>query len=370
MSNDRLLQTFLDLVRIDSPTGEEAGIAQYCAERLRTLGFEVHIDATADVTGSDTGNLLAVLNGTGARAVVLSAHMDCVEPCRGVEPVLVDGVVSSSGGTVLGADDKAGIAAILEAVTRAVESGVSRPTMQVVLTVQEEIGLRGAKALDPTELVRADLCLVLDADGPPGGIIVASPTHYTFIATITGRAAHAGVAPERGVSAIALAARAVASMPVGRLDEATTANVGTIHGGSATNVIAPLVTMTGECRSLDRSRVESLRAQMDATIRTVVEDGGGEVEIAWTREYEGFALSASDHPVEFVANACGDVGLEVSMQRTGGGSDANILAALGIPTVALSCGMRSVHSTEESIAVEDLEALTRHTHAVLVRLAD
>ena len=373
MSDERLLETFLDLVRIYSPSRRESGVASYCARELSALGFEVDFDDAAFVTGSDTGNLIARLPGTGTgserRRLVLSAHMDCVEPCEGVSPAIRRGAVFSDGTTVLGADDKVGIAVILECVRRRCESSAARPDLQVVLTVQEEVGLHGAKALAPERVSGADLCLVLDAEGPPGGIIVAAPTHYTFVATFEGRSAHAGVAPEHGVNAIALASRAVDRMRLGRLDDVTTANVGSIAGGSATNVVPSLVTMTGECRSLDRPRVEALRAEMDQTMREAAASGGGRADIAWTLEYESFAVAEDDPSTALLGEACADVGLEPLLLRTGGGSDANIFSALGVPTLAISCGMQNVHSVEESIELEDLHALAALIDSVIARLA-
>ncbi len=367
MYDDRLLSTFLELVRIDSPSRSEAAVAAYCAAALEPLGFEVTIDSAASTTGSDTGNLVATLPGSpGSSMLVLSAHMDCVEPCRGVEPVVSDGVVTSAGETVLGADDKAGIAAILESVRRMVESGEPRPGLKVVLTVAEETGLTGAKVLDP-DLLGGELCLVLDADGAPGGIVIAAPTHYTFIASFLGTASHAGVAPQDGRSALVMASRAIAAMRLGRLDERTTANIGTVNGGTATNVVAAQATVTGECRSTDAATVEDVRASMDTIMRQAAATGDGRVDIAWTREYGGFEFD-EDHPlVELVADACRDVGLQPRTFATGGGSDGNIFSAAGVPTLVLSCGMSAVHSTKESLAVADLDALTLLVGAVARR---
>lgn len=355
---ERLLQTFLDLVQIDSPSREESACARYCAGALEAAGCTVRYDESQLRTGSDCGNLIAELPGDAPGTLVLSAHLDTVEPGRGVDPVISDGYVFSAGETVLGADDKAGLAAAIESIRRVAESGASRPTIRCVFTVQEEVGLLGAKALDPSA-VRGDICLVLDADGSPGGIVIAAPTHYTFKARFEGRAAHAGVAPERGISAIGIAADAVTRLPFGRLDEKTTANVGTIAGGTATNVVAGSAELTGECRSLDAERVEVVRSEMDAAMREAASEHGGSVEIEWTQEYTGFLLEETAPAVSIVSEACRRIGLEPRTMRTGGGSDANIIAALGVPTVALSCGMQGVHSVSEQIALTDLEALTR-----------
>jgi tripeptide aminopeptidase len=369
LSDDRLLSTFLDLVRIDSPTGFEAACAAYCAERLRSLGFAVRFDDSASETGSDTGNLIAELPGTGPGVLALSAHLDCVEPCRGVVPVIVDDVISSEGETVLGSDDKAGLAAALEAFERLVESGRPLPTLKALFTVQEEVGLVGVKHLT-AEDAACDLCLVLDAEGSPGAIVTAAPTHYTFAAEFYGRASHAGVAPERGVSAILMATDAVARMRLGRLDEATTANVGTIRGGTATNVIAGRCDMTGECRSLDRPTVEALKAEMNEALRAAAEAAGGSVDVMWKLEYEGFLYSDDSPLVELVADACRSIDIEPSTFRTGGGSDANVLAGKGVPVLALACGMQSVHGTNERLAVADLCALTRICVAAAERIAE
>lgn len=368
-ASGRLLETFLDLVRIDSPSTEEAAVAAFCAKVLARAGCAVRFDASAATTGSNTGNLIAELPGTLPRTVVLCAHMDTVEPGRGVEPVLSDGWVFSAGDTVLGADDKAGLAAAIECVQRLAESGRPHATVRCIFTVQEEVGLVGAKELD-ADTVAADLCLVLDADGAPGGIITAAPTHYTFTARFEGRAAHAGVAPEQGVSAIGMASRAIARLPIGRVDDVTTANVGTVSGGTATNVIAARTEITGECRSLDRPRVEALKTEMDEAMRAEAESAGGSVAIDWQLAYPGFEVESDSPAVATLQAACERVGLIPKLMHTGGGSDANVIAALGIPTVVASCGMQCVHGVNEQIAVADLEALTALCVAVCEQSAE
>lgn len=366
-ADERLLKTFLELVRIDSPSGRESACAHYCEQALRDLGCTVIYDSSAGSTGSDTGNLIAELSGTASGTLLLSAHLDCVDPCLGVEPVVVDDIVIASGDTILGADDKAGLAAAIECIRRLTESTLPYPSVKCVFTVQEERGLHGAKHLNQ-ESVEADLCLVLDAAGSPGGIVVGAPTHYTFVATILGRAAHAGVEPEAGVSAIRIAAEAIGKLPAGRLDEVTTANVGTVNGGTATNVIAAAVQLTGECRSLHRDRVEQVKSEIDSTIRQSAISSGGSADIEWCLEYEGFKIADDDPAVALMVLACEDVGLKPITFTTGGGSDANVIASLGVPTVALSCGMEGVHGTSEQIRVADLEALTALCVAAARRL--
>lgn len=361
----RVLETFLELVRIPSPSGQEREVAQYAAAALEGAGCRVRFDETSGVTGANVGNLIAALPATApGLTLALSAHMDCVQPCEGVEPRVLDGVVRSAGDTVLGADDKAGVAAIIEALRRLREDAVPHAEVKVLLTVAEESGLLGAKALSREDCA-ADLCVVLDADGPVGGIVTAAPTHYTFEATFLGRAAHAGVEPERGVSAIRMAASAIERMELGRLDAETTANIGTIAGGTATNVVAPTCTVTGECRSLDRARVEALRESMERIMRSAAAEHGGEVDVSWRLEYEGFRADEGAPALELVKAACADVGVAPRLFATGGGSDGNIISAHGVPTLVLAAGMTKVHSTSEELAVADLERLA----GLLVALA-
>lgn len=372
MSDERLLATFLELVRIDSPTHHEAGVARYCVDALTAAGCEVVVDATEAVTGCDTGNVIALLPGTGAGlTVAVSAHMDTVEPGCGVEPVIgEDRVIRSAGDTVLGADDKVGIAAAIEAIRRVGESGRPHPPMMAVLSVAEEIGLIGAKAMDKSTLADVDLALVLDAvDGEVGGIIVAAPTHYTFTAEFTGKASHAGVAPLEGHSAIVMAARAVCAMDLGMPDERSTANIGVIEGGVATNVVAPSVRMTGECRSLDAARVEELRESMDSAMRAAAREGGGTVDIAWNTEYLGYSVAETAATYRLVADACGDIGVTAEPCVTRGGADSNVFAEHGVPALALCCGMSGAHSQGESVAIRDLEMLTALVEAVVARAA-
>ncbi|MBN1193284.1 MAG: M20/M25/M40 family metallo-hydrolase, partial [Coriobacteriia bacterium] len=258
--------------------------------------------------------------------------------------------------TVLGGDDKVGVAAIIEAVRRLQEGERPHAPVKALLTVSEEEGLIGAKALSPED-ARADVCLVLDADGRVGGIVTAAPTHWTFKATFTGRAAHAGVEPEKGVSAIRVAASAIERMDLGRLDAMTTANIGAIQGGSATNVTAPSCVVTGECRSLDRERVESVREGMQRAMTDAAEAYGAVVDAEWTLAYEGFSVAGDSPAVHLVESACSEIGVESHLYTTGGGSDANVFAAYGTQALVLGSGMTNVHSIDEELQVSELERL-------------
>ena len=364
-AGSRVLDTFLEAVRIDSPSGEEATFARWCVDRLTALGCDVRVDGTAEATGSDVGNVIAELAATAAGAtIVLSAHLDTVEPGRGIEPIVEDGVVRSARDTVLGSDDKAGIAVILEALSVLRETGRPHARIRVLLTTGEEVGLRGAHAIDAADCA-GDVALVLDAAGEVGGIVIGAPTHCTFTATFHGVAAHAGVHPEKGRSAVLMAARAIALMPIGRLDAQTTSNVGAISGGGATNVVPAECVLRGECRSLDAARVAEVRDAMDAAMRSAAGEAGGSVDVEWKKEYDGYQYGDGDPALAIVEAGVRAAGFEPYLFFTGGGSDANVLTSKGLPSIALSCGMTDVHGTGETIAVAEMEALVRVLVATL-----
>lgn len=366
MNPNRLLDLFCELVRIESPSRHEAAMAARCAEELRILGFEVRFDESAPRTGSDTGNLIAYLPGTAGGAVVLSAHMDTVRPCEGIEPVVEGGVVRSAGDTILSADDKAGVAAILEGVRAVLEAGVPRPDITVLLTTCEELHLLGAGALAGDELPVDAPCYVLDADGAPGTVVIGAPCHWTLGARFLGRAAHAGVAPEEGASAIAMAAAAVSAMPLGRIDEATTANIGTISGGGATNVVPDACELAGECRSLFAERAEAQRAAMTAALEDAAARFGGTVEVEWSKSYDAVLYDEDDALVASLVSAIRAAGLEPRFRRSGGGADANVLCSRGVRAVTLGIGMEAFHSADERIAVADLEGSARLVEALVI----
>jgi tripeptide aminopeptidase len=377
MNPERLLNTFLELVRIDSPSLQEGAVAAYCKTALEQAGCTVRFDDSAARTGSNTGNLIATLparagqgdktSGTLApspsvplapSALFFSAHMDTVTPAEGIEPVVANGVITSAGETVLGGDDKAGVAAIIELVRVLAEGTMPHPEIGILLSVGEEIGLLGAREMT-LEGFNGEPCFVLDANGSPGVVIVGAPYHYLFTATFTGKAAHAGIEPEKGTSAIVLASEAIAAMGLGRLDEHTTANVGTITGGSAFNIVAGSCVVTGETRALDKQRVDEVNAQITAACTEAVQGTEGSVSIEWEEEYRGFRTDENDPLVQHVLGAARSLGLPAQVALTGGGSDANVFAEKGLRPLVLGTGMTDVHSPNESLAIKDLEDLAR-----------
>jgi tripeptide aminopeptidase len=365
MNSNALIQTFFDLVKIDSPSRSEAHLASYCESYLKTLGFEVRFDDSQAVTQSNTGNLIATLGGSKPGHIVLSAHLDCVEPCRGVEPVIDKGVIRSAGDTILGADDKAGIAAIFEALRSVLATEAALPTITVLLTTCEELSLLGASCLSEEIFADCPSCFVFDADGKPGTIIVGSPYHYSFKATFSGRGAHAGVEPEQGISSIQMASHAIELMNLGRLDDCSTANVGIIEGGHETNIVPDYCVIQGECRSLYKDRVEEIRSQITGACSAGAKCFGGEANIEWELDYPGLLYEEGDQLVQFLAHAARQVGLEPRFSITGGGADTNILGAKGARAVTLGIGMAAFHSLDEHIEVQDLEDIARFCEAII-----
>lgn len=344
IDQDRLLATFLDLVRIDNPSTEEATIAAHVRGLLEAMQLTVEED--------QIHNLLVRVPGEGP-PILLNAHMDSVAPCRGVRPVVADGFVRSSGDTVLGADDLAGVAAILEALRTARESGRPHRAVEALFTVQEEIGLRGAALFDTSKL-QAREGFTLDSSGEIGGITLGAPAQDSLYAMVTGKAAHAGIAPEQGVSAIIVAAQALAAMPLGRIDPETTANIGIIKGGDATNIVPHYVELWGEARSHDQDK---LVAQIQAMVAALEEAGrthGANVRIEISHRYDAYRLREDDPIVQRAAAAFQAMGVAPHYLISGGGSDVNVFAQRSLSIVNLSIGYRAIHSTDEHIAVADL----------------
>jgi tripeptide aminopeptidase len=355
INQDRLISTFLELVQIDSPSGQEEKIAQHLATELTSIGLSVERDAM--------GNVIARLAGEG-QPILLCAHMDTVGPGRGVKPLVKEGIITSDGTTILGADDKSGVAVILEVLRVLVEQGLPHPPLEITLTVSEENGLKGAKGLDLARF-RAQEGLVLDSGGEIGTIIVAAPSHDKIRAVAHGKAAHAGVEPEKGINAIVVAAEAIAAMPLGRIDEETTANIGRIQGGTATNIVPDRVELAGEARSHDERKLEAQVHAMTGALKEAAERRGATVEINVERSYSAFRLSEEDGIVRKAIAAAKTLGLTPVLMPSGGGSDANIFNAQGIATINISTGMAKVHTTEEYIAVADMSKCAEFLLAIL-----
>jgi tripeptide aminopeptidase len=344
-NTERLLNTFLDLVRIDNPPGEEADVVGYIRGVLEPLGLSFEQDEHL--------NLVARLPGEG-EPVLFNAHTDCVPPCVGVQPVVEHGIVRSSGDTVLGADDLAGVAAILEGVRRIRESGGTNRAAELLFTSQEEIGLRGAAVFDYSRL-QARMGVTLDSTGPVGGMCMGGPSQKSLNAVVLGKAAHAGLEPEAGINAIRVAAEAIAAMPLGRIDEETTANVGVIHGGAATNIIPERVELRGEARSHNQATLDAQIEAMSHALRDAAERHGATLELDISQPYQTYRLKEDEPVVQYVITTLKRLGIEPYTYISGGGSDVNIFAQHGVRVVNLSLGYQAIHTIDEHMAVAELE---------------
>lgn len=361
VNEKRLVAEFLELVQIDSVSGQERKIADVLKEKLKTLELKVREDNAGSVVRAKVGceatagNIIGVLEGeTGVPAIMFCAHMDTVEPGRMVKPRMEGDTIYSAGDTILGADDKAGVAAIIEALRIVKENGLEHGNIEVVFTIMEESGLLGAKNLD-RKLLKAEMGFVLDSEGDPGSIIVRAPSQDKIKAVVKGRSAHAGINPEDGVNAIQVAARAVSEMRLGRIDDETTANIGIISGGRAINIVPDRVELKGEARSLDDDKREAQTRHMTEALRKAAQRFGAKVDLDVELLYPRMNLEESSPVVKAAVQASRAAGLNPKLGQTGGGSDANIFIGYGIPTVNIGVGMKKVHTTEEYIKITDLD---------------
>jgi len=365
---ERLLDDFVRLCEIESPSKRERRVADAVRVELESLGLEVEEDDSAADTGSEAGNLLARIAGPpGSPTVLLCAHLDTVPLSAPVGVVQDNRVLSNRHEAILGADNKAAVATVLGAARRLAAEG-SPVGVEILFTTCEELALAGAKALEPGRL-RSDFGYVFDHASPVGELVLASPTYYRLELDFRGQAAHAGIRPEAGHNAIAAAARAVAGMQLGRLDDATTANVGEIAGGSAANVVAERCHVVLEARSLDDSRAgEAVSAMVDAATEAA-SDGECDVQTTVERLFRGYRLQRTAPVVETAVRALESCGVEPLYINTGGGSDANALIAAGLPMVNLANGTERNHQPDESVTVDALEAMLDVTLAIVAASA-
>jgi tripeptide aminopeptidase len=353
------LSLFLELCSIPSPPGDERAVVDRVTAYLRGLGLEVEEDDAGERIGSNAGNLLCRLPGRaeGGTPIFLCAHLDTVPPQGSLEPYVDEGgVVRNAGGTILGGDNKGAVVSMLEAARRVVAEGREHSGIELVFTLKEEVGLLGAGAFDHTRL-EAELGFVYDQAGPPGEIVLGAPWARTMTARFHGRAAHSGIAPEEGRSAIAAAARAVADLRLGRIDEVTTANVGLISGGSARNIIPEWCTLEAEARSHDPDKLGDLVQEMLEAFAFGASLGDCTVETEVSESYPGYRFRRGDPIVELAATALERRGYEVSTSLSGGGADANVFNSRGLPCLNLANGMAEIHTPDEHFAVADLDGM-------------
>lgn len=355
MNEERIVKQFMDYARIDSPSFHEGAFAEVLMRDLRDAGCEVIRDEAAVTVGSDTGNIIAYKKGTlPGEPIMFCAHMDAVTPCVGIEPYIdEDNILRSRGETVLSGDDKAGVTAIIEALRYVNEHGLPHRDLEIVFTICEEVGLLGSNALDYSR-IHAKTAYVLDGDGHAGTVTVKSPAHGFIETEFIGLAKHAGLEPENGISAIQMAADAITKMSLLRIDPETSANVGTIHGGAANNIVAESCKVTFEARSLDNEKVKRQMQHMLDIIDASAKAFGGSHKTKSYIEYPAIALDENEPVLARLREACEVAGFEYRPESSGGGADASNLYQHGISAATLGVGMSEVHSVNEYLAVKDL----------------
>ncbi|MEV0895286.1 M20/M25/M40 family metallo-hydrolase [Actinoplanes sp. NPDC049802] len=349
VDRERLMRTFLDLVAIDSPTGQEQVIGEELERRFTALGTTVRRD--------EAGNLIATLEGPPGECFLISTHMDTVGTDVGIKPIVGDdGVIRTDGSTILGADDKAGIASCLELLTLLGEHPeLPHPAIEFVVSVSEEAGLVGSRQLDVSRL-RSTHGYVFDTAGAVGSITYWAPTALDVNITVHGRKAHAGVEPEKGVDALRVAAEAIAAMPLGRIDEETVAGIGILTSGEARNVVPATAVLTGQARSHDQAKLDAQVAAMRDAVDAAARRHGATYEFVAEEIYHTYHIDPVAKPYRDAARAIEANGLEVIARKSGGGTDGNFLNARGIPCVGLATGMVDEHATSEHIAIDDMVA--------------
>lgn len=352
---NRLVDMFCDMVRIDSESGQEAQFIAYLTDLLSS-----RFDARC--TTDSYGNLVAKIPAKGTTVkgpVLFGVHGDTVKPGQGIEPVLEDGIFRSKGETILGADDKAGIAELVEAI----ETAERHPPLEIVVTREEEIGLRGSRNLDMS-LLDARIGFVIDMDDLDA-VVVGGPSKMSIDVTITGKAAHAGMEPEKGISAIRAASHAVVMLKEGRIDPETTVNVGILNGGEIRNGVPEKATLSLECRSLSHEKCVAQFELIKQIFETAARAIGATAEITMDLSYKAARLSEDSRPVQIAKQAMKRVGITPQVRVIGGGTDASFYNAQGIQTVVLGAGMRDEHSKTEHIAVKDMETAVKTVRAIL-----
>jgi tripeptide aminopeptidase len=365
INQERLAEIFEQLVRIDSVSKEEGEIAMFLKNIFESMNAEVFMDTAGEKIGGQTGNLIAKFKGNvQAEPLLLAAHMDTVEPGRGVVPVLKEGIFTSQGKTILGADDKSAIAVILEVLHTLIENDLPFGPLEVAMTICEEIGLLGAKHLD-FSLISAHYGYTIDATDTEG-IVTKAPSANHIEFQVHGKSAHAGAKPEKGINAIQVAAKAIAALEIGRIDKETTCNIGVIQGGLATNIVPDLVTVKGEARSHNEEKLQTITGNMLSAFENAVQSCRKEIgdkDLPYLEHHIEKEFTRTDipedHPVvQLAMRAAHKLGRHLVCKITGGGADANVFCRHGIDTGVLGTGMGEMHTTQEYVALDDMVKTT------------
>ncbi len=360
INNKRLLDTFFEVLKIKSPSGNEKQIVEYVKNKLLKLGLDVHSDDSGKNYGSNSGNLVAIYktkNSSSSKPIFIAAHLDTVEVKGDIIPVKEKGLVKNKDKeTILGSDDKVAVAAILEVMRIIIQNNIPTGDIYLIFTISEEIGVVGAKYVD-LDLVKAINGFVFDADGDVGSIVVQAPYQDSIYADFKGKAAHAGIEPENGINSIMAASEAITKMKIGRLDKETTANIGKISGGVARNIVPENTLVELEARSLKLSKLNKLTSSMIKKLKDASLKYGTKLKLDVVREYDGFKIKKDEIPLIVARSVIKSMGITPRIISSGGGSDINVFNSKGKRAVNLSAGMEKVHTSKEFVKVEELEKL-------------
>jgi len=355
ISTKKIVDTFLTLVRLNAPSGREREVANYIKNRMDALNLSCYEDDAAKKFGGNSGNLICFFPGIlkDVPPILLVAHMDSIEPTEGIAPVIEDGIIKTDGKTILAADDRVGVAALLEAITSIVENKIPVGPLFLVFTVAEEIGMFGSKSLKKEKLP-VEYSFVLDSSAKPGEIIISAPSSHSFEIRIIGKAAHAAVQPENGVDAIKIASEALTKIEKGRVSPTCTINFGVIKGGKAINIVADEVIIQGDVRSIHEDESLNWQGKIKDVFTETAEKYSGKCKIKITEKYKAFNMNENEPIVQIAKKSLENIGLEPRCRQYPGGSDANVLNSLGIPSLNFGLGYRNVHSKSEYVSLENL----------------
>ena len=358
INKERLKNNFLELVKIPSPSLKERVVADVLKSQLISLGLEVFEDEAGKEVGSDSGNIIGILHSENKNKVLFSAHMDTVLPCEKITPVIDGDIIKTDGTSVLGGDDKAGIAAIIEMLTLIKENNLPHPEIVVIFSISEEIGLKGAKLVNDDILKDVNYGFVIDSGGKAGIATIAAPYSAKGKIEITGKSSHAGK-PEKGINAFVVASHAVSKLTIGKVNDETTCNIGTVSGGTAVNIVMEKVEMMFEARSQSLGKLEELLEKTNNTFEEVCKSFGAKLINEVKKGTSGYNLSLDSGILKLFENACKNTDLEFKAVSSQGGSDANVYNSKGIPTLNLSVGMSEVHTVNEFININDIADCTK-----------
>lgn len=359
LNKERLIETFMDYVKIDSETKNEKAISEKIAQDLKDLGLEVYVDKAGEKAASNGNNVYCFLEGTNdLEPILFSAHMDTVTPGIGIEPYIDGEYIKSKGETILGGDDKSGVVAIIEALRIIKEKNLPHRPIEVVFSICEEGGLLGAKYVE-LDKIKSKKAVILDSGSGPSKIVIEAPSQNNIHAKIFGKPSHAGGNPENGISAIMVLAEAVTNMKLLRIDSETTANIGTFKAVGATNIVSPFAEMIAEARSRSDEKLKKQTEHMIDCLQIAAKKYNAKLEYEVIEKYFSYRLDPEDELVEMVSNICKNMGLKVEKVASGGGSDANIYNRNSIKSINLGTGMEFAHTTDERLCIDDFVAVAK-----------